>query len=433
MAYTDDDISGAIALWQYGEQQIDPRSIEADISSGLRATNLVGCQYWIKGLSAICIYWDGNQCTYESSHEGQPLPTGYNNGKCDYLGRRRKCDKYDKTGQEDDLSKYHCVAPNIFLSGVGTVSGTATTGYTFSPIPKENIYGYCEGRCDEQGRGTGCYGTPGVDPIVCNYFRPWQMGFGSIKPHQIQRSITADGEIYITHQAMLDAYGHAFESMDHRLPFSFKVYNTRAKLQKCVYWNNDHGSYFEMTHTGDIESDEDLETLCTSPNAASIPYRTLDNSPGGVYGWLLQGVWSEAHTVICNGAKPECPCYTGEWTYCDDINMIEGMRITANQIFELIFWGNAWGSQEEYDEYYKMRPNLLDVSTPAIFTFKKWLRLNPLSPSDSVAEGQKLEMCQPAPLNNRRFIPSDFITATTFQYTKTGIDLGTTSPEEDQI
>ncbi len=432
MAYYPSDIEDAIALWQYDEQQADPRSIEADISSGLRATNLVGCQYWIKGLSAICSHWNGDQCTYAESNENKPLPSGYNNGKCDYLGRRRKCDKYDKTGQEDDLSKYHCVAPNIFLSGVGTVSGTATTGYTFTRISKENIKGYCGGRCDEQGRGTGCNGTPGISPIVCNYFRPWQMGFGSIKPHQIERSTTADGKIYITHQAMLDAYGQAFEKKEKRLPFSFKVYNLRAQYQKCAYWDGDSGAFFKMTSTGDIESDEDLETLCSCPNAAATTYHTLA-TPEGAYEWLLQGIWSDAHTVICNGAKPECPCYTGEWVYCDDVNMVEGMRITANQIFELRFWTNQWGSQEEYDKYYKKRPNPQDVSTPAIFIFKKWLRLNPLSPSDSVAEGQKLEMCQPAPLNERRFVPSNFINATTIQYTKTGIDIGTTSPEKDQV
>jgi len=433
MAYSPDDIRGAIALWQYGEQQADPRSVEEDISSGLRDTALVGCQYWIKGLSAICRYWNGDQCTYGEEEDETGIPTGYNNGKCDYLGRRKKCDKYDKTGQEDDLSKYHCVAPNIFLSGVGTVSGTATTGYTFSPISKENIYGYCEGRCDEQGRGTGCNGTPGVSPVICNYFRPWQMGFGSIKPHQVKRSITAEGEIYISPQAMLDAYGESFEKMGHRLPFSFIIYNLRAQFQKCAYWNNDYGSYFEITKTGDIESDEDLEELCTCPNAASTPYKTLA-SPEGIYDWLLQNVWSEAHTVICNGAKPECPCYTGEWQYCNDISMVEGMRITANQIFELRFWSNVWSSQDEYDAFHKTLPNPQDASTAAIYTFEKWIRSVETSlPGDSVAVGKKLEMCQPAPLNGRRFVPSSFITHESIEYSKSGINIGTTAPDQGQI
>jgi len=63
-------------------------------------------------------------------------------------------------------------------------------------------------------------------------------------------------------------------------------------------------------------------------------------------------VWAEANTVICNGAKPECPCYTGKWNYVTDELMAEGMRITALQAFELRFWTSDWGSKTEYELFF---------------------------------------------------------------------------------
>jgi hypothetical protein len=363
MALTQEQINTIIALWKYSEQQADPRSKEEQITAGLREKPLLSCQYWIKGIGTICSYWNGTKCSYLRTSKDSP--TGYNNGHCDYLGRRNTCDKYNGTV---DNENYLCIAPNIFLSGLGKVAGKTSTGYLYAPIPKEDIWGYCKGKCDGQGMGTGCGGIPGVSPVACNYYRPWQMGFGSLEPRQI-RHTHKDGLVVIEDADFAKALGEVFDPMKLRLPFAFDVYNLRAQFQKCAYWDNDYGSLFNMDEDfGYISSDEDLESLCTCGDEKATPYHTLKNPVGAGVDkeWLLQDVWSEANTVICNGAKPECPCYTGEWKYCNDLHMFTGARITANLVFELRFWADYWENQEEYDAYFRKRPNLQDTPTPSI-------------------------------------------------------------------
>jgi len=139
MALSQEDIETIITLWKYSEQQADPRSKEEDIVSGLRARPLICCQYWIKGLGTVCDYWDGEagKCTYEV--KPKDYPSGYNNGHCDFLGRRDTCDKYTGT---TDTENYACIAPNIFLSGLGKVAGDSSKGYKYAPIPINEIKGY---------------------------------------------------------------------------------------------------------------------------------------------------------------------------------------------------------------------------------------------------------------------------------------------------
>ena len=431
MAISQEQIDTIIALWKYSEQQADPRSEEADIVSGLRHTVLLSCQYWIKGHSPICSHWSEDACQYLI--QGEDVPSGYNSGNCDYLGRRSTCSKY-VASTDENLEEYKCILPNMFLSGVGKASGDATTGLTLTPIPKENVKGYCDGDCDGAGRGTGCGGGASPDsPIICNYFRPWQMGFGSLEPRDVERTIKEDGSIQISAEAIEAAYQAVDTPMAYRLPLAFKIYNARSEYRKCAYWNDDYGARFGIDEYGFVELDADPEARCTCTDLLARQYCTIDTPPvGDVREWLLQAVWSQANTVVCNGAKPECPFYTGEWVYCNDLNMITGMRVTANQIFELRFWTSMWGSQEEYDEFFESKPNWQDVPTADIYTFKKWHQLGE-TPSDSIAEGQILHMCQPAPLNNRRFVPSTFLTAKNVQYTAVGINMGTTAPSEGQI
>ena len=118
------------------------------------------------------------------------------------------------------------------------------------------------------------------------------------------------------------------------------MYNMRANCQKCVYWSQDHGTDFEMDYLGGFASmslPEDPLTECTCTDEACTPYKTIIDE------WLpntsdtLQYVLTKENGVVCNGAKPECPCYTGKWVYCVDDNMRDGMRITAEQILELRF------------------------------------------------------------------------------------------------
>ncbi len=416
-------------------------SKKEDITSGLRKDDSVRvCQYWVKGLSARCEYWNEELriCGYDLS-EGKP--SGYNFGKCDYLGRRFDCDKYS-AGENEDLNKYWCILPNIFLSGVGKrvrdEEGNLTSDVTIYPVSVEDIKGYCRGECDGFGRGTGCGGSGDVDkdPVVCNYYRPWQMGFGAEEPRPLEFQYV-DGERIITPDAIEKAYEAVSTPMGIRLPFSFKIFNNRAYFQKCMHWDDDYGARFQMADDGSIKiynqvgNEIDPSGYCTKDNPNAREHCELHEDPSSE--WILRHVWSKANTIVCNGAKPECPCYTGRWVYCTDANMLDGMRITANQIFELRFWARNWISQAEYDTYFKRRPNFLDVSTSDIFTFKKWLRLNPTDPSQSIMEGRRVTMCMPAPIHKRFFVPEEYLETEIIQYGAINIDEGTTAPEENQV
>lgn len=437
MALNQADIDTIIALWKYSDQQYDPRPEEKEIKSGLRQTPLVACQYWIKGLSPICSNWTGDVCSYT----GEKRPSGYNNGNCDYLGRRSFCDKY-KASTEENLKEYKCILPNIFLSGIGKASGDATVGITLTAIPKEDIKGYCNGDCDGAGRGTGCAGTPGISPIICTFFRPWQMGFGSLQPRDLKRTIKKDGSVYVSPKALQEAHDAVSVSMKYRVPLAFVIYNLRAQFQKCAYWDNDYGSYFYIDDdSGYIYSDEDLESKCTCPDEIAKQYCTLKNPTGnGAQDWLLQDVWSQANTIICNGAKPECPKYTGKWRYCDDNHMFMGALVTANQALELRFWANDWANQEEYESIFTERPNWQDVATADIQTFTKWHKLSSTA-VDSIAEGQIIHMnvCagksggEPGESFDKVFDPTSVLTKTSIQYTAVGVNAGTTAPPEGQV
>ena len=414
-------------------------SDKAEIKQGLRAGESVqSCQYWLKGLSARCTNWDESTRTCKYDITKGVKPSGYNFSKCDYLGRRFECDKYE-AGEEEDLTKYWCILPNMFLTGVAKrqrdKDGNLTSDVTLSPVPTTEVKGYCEGRCDEQGRGTGCGGVPDTSPVICNYYRPWQMSFGPEEPRPLEITYR-DGKRIITPQAIERAYELVSEPMGLRLPFSFKLYNNRAAYQKCLYWDDNYGAKFEVDSNNGVQVYDvsgvavNPSEKCTSQNTNARSYSEKNAASDD---WLLKNVWCDANTVICNGAKPECPCYTGKWAYCTDEKMLDGMRITANQIFELRFWARNWTSQDEYDTYFKKRPNFLDVSTSDIYTFTKWQRLDPQDPSKSIMEGKKIKLCVPSPVNKRDFNAETHLLPEDLTYTAINIDAGTTAPNYEQI
>ncbi len=58
----------------------------------------------------------------------------------------------------------------------------------------------------------------------------------------------------------------------------------------------------------------------------------------------------------CNGAKPECPFYTGpKWTYCVDDKMQHGDKISAAQVLELRYYSDDWKSMTDPDTEWSKR------------------------------------------------------------------------------
>jgi hypothetical protein len=414
-------------------------------------TQLGPCQYWVNGLPAVCEWWIANnlQCAYDFS-ENNEKPSGYGEGKCDMLGRRKWCSKYSPREDAND-GEFVCVAPCIERSGLGKQikdkDGTLGFKLSFRPVLPDEIQGYNAdeggvGRCDGLGMGRGDQGPfDNVEDAFlvyprCRYYRPMQMGFGAYQPRpyhgdDVPGKPFAGDRVYIP-QTLAGIHDGSpadpLVAMSPRLPFIFQVYNHRAMYQKCAHWRSMRPAMFSIDTWGDnpgdfvIELDEDPAGLCECDmDSMCGPYRTVDFEWAEGVPPMLQFVWAQYGGIVCNGAKPECPCYTGKWTYCTDANMQNGMRISANQIMELRFWESSWASQDEYEKHYTNKPGSThgdnaDESTAFIHTFSKWKILDQNDPSKSQMKGYKIGLCQPAPLQGKMFDYKKYITKELIEY-----------------
>lgn len=422
------------------------------------------CQYYMNGMPSICVWWKegalGDEegtvtsgsyyCSYVKANtsdnpqdELPDTPTGYNFGQCDFLGRRHWCDKYTASAEEN-LDEWICVAPNPYLTGLGEKSQDFESAI-FRPLSRDKIWGYNDtndgtgtGLCDCYGMGRGAPGC-GVDfgsdearearlakmPIVCNYYRPWQMGFGIIDPAEMRRStdLEVDG-ITITEEGLERAreWENRFDKF--RLPLNYEIYNLRAKFQKCQWWDEDRGREY-LQNDGmiyldgdpDIFDDSGRVEFCTNPDSAAIDYNTRvyeeATASGGMWEetgaqLALDGVWAKAGGPVCNGCRPDCPGYSGKWTYLTTDKMLPGMPVTANQILELRFYSRDWDTKSDYDDFFNQKPNFDDPRTSAIYTFTKWKKLDQEDPSKSIMLGKKLDLCLPAP-QDKRYFTRDYV------------------------
>lgn len=426
-----------------------------DVTTGLRTSYGTAprawrsCQYYLKGMPAICKWWSDESCTFNSENKSEdPLvpdpgqPSGYNFGNCDYLGRRNWCDKYEATGTYDP-DTWMCVAPNPFITGLGK-KDLDPDGAIFVPVPRNEILGYNDdgtgmGKCDCHGYGRGSAGCAFAVPdnssaelignleeslnklpIVCNYYRPYQMGYGVIEPAGKEPGdVLADGTI--TEQGTERAIAWE-KNIKHRLPLNYEVYNHRANFQKCQWWEEDKGrEYISDAATGRITL-EDINTACTNTNEDVVPFHTYATLSGSQS--ILSAVWSVAGGPVCNGCRPDCPKYSGKWNFLQNNKMFPGMPVTANQLLELRFWSIEWDSKKQYIEFYEHKPNFDDVSTHKLYTFTKWDKLDVTDASKSIMEGKELDICLPAPLDNKDFT-RDFIFESEITYAGMGVVQGT--------
>ena len=457
-----DMLSGGRATAQTSGTDVFPGGEVQKVSNAQRQTG--SCQYWIKGLASPCVLWNGNdsRCTYSVSSEGDSPPTGYGvKGGCDQLGRRDWCDKYLHTYDPPKLDEFVCIAPCIEKSGLGRQIKGISGFISYRPLKIEEIKGYNPddtiarvGQCDGCGLGRGKEGK-GLDFLellydklpICRQYRPQQMGFGAIQPRPFHGSTKPgkpyDPEVNYIPKTPGDLHDGSkadpLTQMDVRLPFVFQLYNSRSAYQKCAHWENIVPAFFTIDHVGSDPSFFNIvmgdgQSYCKCTDSSCGPYKNMVGDwPEGVP-WILLQVWAEYKGIVCNGAKPECPCYTGEWIYCTDNNMRDGMRITADQIFELRFWTSNWSSQAEYDAFYLSKPGttkdgVSDISTANIYTFTQWEKLDPTSPSNSKMMGKMHHMCMPAPLNMREFDVKTYITLSDAKYPLLGESLGTMSTE----
>lgn len=419
-----------------------PGGVKQKVTDGNRQTG--ACQYWVNGLDPVCKLWDGTALKCKFDAEGDK-PSGYGIGRCDMLGRRSWCTHYEKS-KDYDPNEFACVLPCIERSGKGRQIQNEIT-MAFVPILPNEIQGYNPddnqvGQCDGIGMGRGAehYPLGNVEeawkyPVVCRFFRPQLMGFGAYQPRPYHGSETPGlpfdpkrNWIPKTTAEMHDqSPADPLTYMDPRMPFAFQVYNNRAMYQKCAHWASNRPAFFTIGSWGDnphdftIDLDEDPSGMCECKDDSCNPYRNIIETWDTTLPPMLQYVWANYGGVVCNGAKPECPCYSGQWIYCTDANMKDGMRISAEQIMELRFWASNWASKDEYDEFYQKKPGptqdgYADETTSAIYTFKKWQMVENKDPNKSKMIGTKVDLCMPAPIHMREFIPDDYLIKETVQY-----------------
>jgi len=320
---------------------------------------------------------------------------------CHYFIR----DPFSQTEDTPHAGPWKCMATNVKISGLGKKNISGDGIFIWDPLDGSDITGYCAGDCDGEGLGRGCSNGSVEEllklPITCNYYRPWAMGFGAEKPHPLYPAGNKK-----------KAYSLATVPLKKRLPLSFEVYNLRGAFQRCQFWNYDTAATFTLDSedTGGVSLPSAIfsgqtSLGCTSSNVDARKYADLMDYEGDINDSVFGKVWSQANTVVCNGAKPECPCYTGKWTYCTDRKLIDGMPVSAQQIMELRYWAGDW-TETSYDNFFSDLHNTAgkDITDSAIYTYTGYGHQS-TNPMDAVIKGTKVELCFPLPAGNKEFDP----------------------------
>lgn len=148
-----------------------------------------------------------------------------------------------------------------------------------------------------------------------------------------------------------------------QVPPNLTIYNLRAKFKKCCNWDAPPVEFSKDTN------DTLYATVYGAGSKSIVPYLSTDAGGNYVYASLLNkcslgnttSSWTTPFTTEnqcaygCNGAKPECPYYTGpRWSYCIDSKMEHGGKISAAQIMELRYYSANWMSMANpYEEWTK--------------------------------------------------------------------------------
>lgn len=323
-----------------------------------------------------CIYWDGLRCRATDKF-GEDTISCYNDGNCDGFGTCRGCSKYDQGGLKFD-----------------DVDGRG--GHTQTPFNLQlyNLRAQIKPCCHWEGPPVSFEKkfSPDltVDPLVV---------FGINYPSDVdteaangQLSILLDSaEIpsWLEENKSRKLYAHKEGSDENGKPYTrynIKYLTTSdnslvgVTISPYNYTDPLPAGYklYPVAHRAtplfkvlgsDVSGEESAlghrATSCTLAEAAPWQEGFTDENPSA-YG--------------CNGAKPECPFYTGpRFTEVVDSKMDTGDRITAKQIMELRFYSNDWKSlknpREEWERLF---------SEPDIWA---WVRKLPLEEGDRIPPG----------------------------------------------
>lgn len=216
-----------------------------------------------------------------------------------------------------------CILPEV----AGAINRRTGESWVKSSVDEEGktqydysaINGYNDGQCNGAGTQTTCSG-----------YAPYILKFGDLAPsaEDVKKIET------------------------YRLPLSYEICNLRAEISKCYFWSGSPAT-FSIDSTGKIS---DIESQCIQGDTRISDYKNGKN------------------TIPCNGAKPECPHYTGAcWKHSVESNMETGDKVLADQILELRWQikKEAWDRDDYYDtfadpEIYAWKGKIVEaVSDPA--------------------------------------------------------------------
>lgn len=153
-------------------------------------------------------------------------------------------------------------------------------------------------------------------------------------------------------------------------PMNLRVLNVRARIAPCCFWDGSPDDFFKLS-SGQIgpyyESPFQEQSEVAEKFDAVAEVRDTKCVLDKAAPWQLPFTEENPTPYGCNGAKPECPFYTGpKFTEVVDAKMDTGNRITAKQIMELRYYSEDWSSFSNPREVWEER-----FSTPDIWAWAR--------------------------------------------------------------
>jgi hypothetical protein len=275
-----------------------------------------------------CTYWKGNQCTATDFFDEEDI-TCYNNGSCDGFGTCRGCSKYDQGGLKfafkDQAHGETQLPMNLKMYNIRA---------------KQKQCCHWEGEPQEFSMGYRKAGSPLTIAFFNNLDQNGEIKIavnGSI-PDEFPESFGRGSLI----KEGVDSQGNTYDT------FNF-YYGTRtgSEFSSVTISNYDNKSKLDTTYVlylAGIKSIPVMVPIGATPNITLHERATK-------CGLTQAAPWQEGFTddnpyaLGCNGAKPECPFYTGpQYAEVNDAKMDTGDRITAKQVMELRFYAKDWQS-----------------------------------------------------------------------------------------